>query len=74
MVQNGGSIFDFFANCILSACNQHLTIPSFIYISFRIQHVSLDNGHKYYATYLELGMRYEAGICSIAISMKGTFN
>ena len=28
---------------------------------------------KYYA-YLRLGMRYEAGICTIAISMKNDFN
>ena len=26
------------------------------------------------AIYLELGMRYEAGICTIVISMKRTFN
>ena len=29
---------------------------------------------KYYARYLGLGRRYEAGICTIVISMKRTFN
>ena len=28
---------------------------------------------KYYASYLGLGMRYEAGIRTIAISMNGAF-
>ena len=27
----------------------------------------------YYARYLRLGMRYEAGICTIVISMNGAF-
>ena len=27
----------------------------------------------YYARYLGLGMRYEAGICTIVISMNGAF-
>ena len=38
----------------------------------------LDNGHaepaKHYASYLGLGMRYEAGICTIVISRKRSFN
>ena len=28
---------------------------------------------KYYARYLGLGMRYEAGICTVTISKKGAF-
>ena len=28
---------------------------------------------KNYASYLRLGMRYEAGICTIVISMNGAF-
>ena len=28
---------------------------------------------KYYARYLGLGRRYEAGICTIVISMNGAF-
>ena len=28
---------------------------------------------KYYAVYLGLGMTYEAGICTIVISMNGAF-
>ena len=29
--------------------------------------------NSYYASYLGLGMRYEAGICTIVISMNGAF-
>ena len=57
-------------------------IPSFMFHSNAwIQRLSSDNGYteqpwpaKYYAKYLGLGMRYEAGICTIVISMKRTFN
>ena len=58
------------------------TIPNFISHSHtKTQHsvtLTLDTQSRndwamYYTRYLELGMRYEAGICTIVISMNGAF-
>ena len=57
----------------------HVCVHGKCMLGIQLQHVFLlDNGYtepaKHYARYLGLGMRYEAGICTIVISMKRTFN
>ena len=48
-------------------------IPSPRYLAVLVLSSNIWHNGKYYAEYLGIGMRYEAGICTIVIGMKRTF-